>query len=187
MDKNDVLLVKQLKDRKEEAYIFLFKQYYNRLYRFAANYLCDPEAAHDIVQELFTDIFEKSAELNIVTSVKAYLFTATRNRCLSFLRSLKIKDSHHQNLLEAHLYSDTVDAIEDSSVLEELQSVVDKMPPKMKEVFRLRVVEDYKFKEIAEALEITENNAKVQMNSAIRMIREKLPNLKKRLFFLVIW
>ena len=65
MDKNDVLLVKQLKDRKEEAYIFLFKQYYNRLYRFAANYLCDPEAAHDIVQELFTDIFENSAELNL--------------------------------------------------------------------------------------------------------------------------
>ncbi|HJA14636.1 MAG TPA: RNA polymerase sigma-70 factor [Candidatus Butyricimonas faecavium] len=187
MDANDMLLVKQLKDRKEEAYVFLFKQYYNRLYRFAANYLCDPEVAHDIVQELFTDIFEKSAELNIVTSVKAYLFMATRNRCLSFLRSLKIRDSYNRNMLEAHLYSDTVDAIEDSSVLDELQAIVDKMPPKMREVFRLRVIEDYKFKEIATELKITENNAKVQMSSAIRMIREKLPDLKKRLFFLVIW
>ena len=112
---------------------------------------------------------------------------ATRNRCLSFLRSLNIKDSYNQNLLEAHLYSDTVDAIEDSSLLEELQVVVDRMPPKMKEVFRLRVIEDYKFKEIAEELGITENNAKVQMNGAIRMIREKLPDLKKRLFFLIIW
>lgn len=35
MDSNDVLLVRQLKDRKEEAYVFLFRQYYNRLYRFA--------------------------------------------------------------------------------------------------------------------------------------------------------
>lgn len=59
--------------------------------------------------------------------------------------------------------------------------------PKMKEVFRLRVIEVYKFKEIAEELGITENNAKVQMNGAIRMIREKLPDLKKRLFFLIIW
>lgn len=64
MDSNDVLLVRQLKDRKEEAYVFLFRQYYNRLYRFAAHYLCDPDAAHDIVQGLFADIFEKSAELN---------------------------------------------------------------------------------------------------------------------------
>lgn len=40
MDSNDVLLVRQLKDRKEEAYVFLFRQYYNRLYRFAAHYLC---------------------------------------------------------------------------------------------------------------------------------------------------
>ena len=100
---------------------------------------------------------------------------------------MNIKDSYNQNLLEAHLYSDTVDAIENSSLLEELQVVVDRMPPKMKEVFRLRVIEDYKFKEIAEELGITENNAKVQMNGAIRMIREKLPDLKKRLFFLIIW
>ena len=80
-----------------------------------------------------------------------------------------------------------MDAIENSSLLEELQVVVDRMPPKMKEVFRLRVIEDSKFKEIAEELGITENNAKVQMNGAIRMIREKLPDLKKRLFFLIIW
>lgn len=49
------------------------------------------------------------------------------------------------------------------------------------------MIEVYKFKEIAEELGITENNAKVQMNGAIRMIREKLPDLKKRLFFLIIW
>ena len=108
---------------------------------------------------------------------------ATRNRCLSFLRSLNIKDSYNQNLLEAHLYSDTVDAIENSSLLEELQVVVDRMPPKMKEVFRLRVIEDYKFQEIAEELGITENNAKVQMNGAIHMIQREIARSEKRLLF----
>ena len=39
MDENDILLVKRLKNREEKAYVFLFEQYYNRLYRFAANYL----------------------------------------------------------------------------------------------------------------------------------------------------
>lgn len=187
MDTNDILLIKQLKKGDEKAYVFLFEQYYNRLYRFAANYLCDAEAAHDVVQDLFTDLFEKSAVLNITTSVKAYLFAAVKNRCLSFLRSLKIKDSHNQNILEAHLYSDTVDAIDEHSVLEELQVVIDKMPPGMKEVFRLRVVEDYKFKEIAEELGISENSAKVQMNGAIRMIREKLPDLKDKLLMFVFF
>lgn len=187
MDGNDTLLIKQLKNKEEKAYVFLFEQYYDRLYRFAANYLCDPETAHDIVQDLFTSLFEKSEVLNITTSVKAYLFIAVRNRCLSFLRNLKIKDSHKQNILEAHLYSDTVDAIEDESILKELQAIREKMPPRMREVFRLRVVEDYKFKEIAQELGITENNAKVQMNGAIRMIRENLPDLKDRLLFLFLF
>lgn len=187
MEANDELLVEQLKEKKEEAYVYLFKHYYDPLYRFAAHYLCDADTAHDIVQELFADIFKKSTELNITTLVKSYLFTATRNRCLSFLRSLKIKDSYNRNFLEAHLYSDTVEAIEDSALLDKLQVVMDKMPPKMKEVFRLRVVEDYRFKEIAEELQITENNAKVQMNAAIRMIREKMPELKRYMFFLIVW
>ena len=141
MDENDILLVKRLKNREEKAYVFLFEQYYNRLYRFAANYLRDPKAAHDIVQDLFMDLLEKSEVLNITTSVKAYLFVMVRNRCLNFLRNLKIKDSYIQNVLEAHLYSDTVDAIDEGSVLDELQVIVDKMPPGMKEVFRLRVTD----------------------------------------------
>ena len=32
MDENDILLVKRLKNREEKAYVFLFEQYYNRLY-----------------------------------------------------------------------------------------------------------------------------------------------------------
>ena len=187
MDENDILLVKRLKNREEKAYVFLFEQYYNRLYRFAANYLRDPKAAHDIVQDLFMDLLEKSEVLNITTSVKAYLFVMVRNRCLNFLRNLKIKDSYIQNVLEAHLYSDTVDAIDEGSVLDELQVIVDKMPPGMKEVFRLRVTEDYTFKEIAEKLGISENSAKVQMNGAIRMIREKLPYLKDRLLLFALF
>ena len=67
MDENDILLVKRLKNREEKAYVFLFEQYYNRLYRFAANYLRDPKAAHDIVQDLFMDLLEKSEVLNITT------------------------------------------------------------------------------------------------------------------------
>ena len=178
MDENDILLVKRLKNREEKAYVFLFEQYYNRLYRFAANYLRDPKAAHDIVQDLFMDLLEKSEVLNITTSVKAYLFVMVRNRCLNFLRNLKIKDSYIQNVL---------DAIDEGSVLDELQVIVDKMPPGMKEVFRLRVTEDYKFKEIAEKLGISENSAKVQMNGAIRMIREKLPYLKDRLLLFALF
>ena len=90
MDENDILLVKRLKNREEKAYVFLFEQYYNRLYRFAAYYLRDHKAAHDIVQDLFMDLLEKSEVLNITTSVKAYLFVMVRNRCLNFLRNLKI-------------------------------------------------------------------------------------------------
>ena len=144
------------------------------MYRFAANYLRDPKAAHDIVQDLFMDLLEKSEVLNITTSVKAYLFVMVRNRCLNFLRNLKIKDSYIQNVLEAHLYSDTVDAIDEGSVLDELQVIVDKMPPGMKEVFRLRVTEDYKFKEIAEKLGLPMGTVKSRLFFIRKRLKEEL-------------
>ena len=54
MDENDILLVKRLKNREEKAYVFLFEQYYNRLYRFAANYLRDPMISYRICSWIFS-------------------------------------------------------------------------------------------------------------------------------------
>lgn len=59
-------------------------------------------------------------------------------------------------------------------LVKELDDILSEMPKKMKTIFNLRVVEDMEFKEISNKLNITENNAKVQMHKAISFIKERL-------------
>lgn len=181
MKEEDKILLEGLQSRQEFAYVYLFKAYYRQLHAFAAHYLANVEAAHDIVQGLFTEFYEKGEKLSVTTSLKSYLFSSVKNRCLNYLRELKIRDSHAQNIIEAHIFSHSVETFKEGALIEELKDVIEEMPPGMQEVFRLRIVEGYKFKEIGETLQISENSAKVQMSQAVKMIRERLPALRERI------
>lgn len=171
---NESVLISGLRNQDAGSYATLFELYYSDLKSFASHYLCDVEAARDVVQTLLMDMYERADKLDVTTSLRAYLFTAVRNRCQNHLRSIKIKDSHHSNILEAHIFSNTVSAIEDHGILDELIALVDTMPTGCRDVFRLRIFRDYKFSEIASELDISENNAKVQMNHALVFLRKRL-------------
>lgn len=172
MDKLDLIIIKGINSGNEASYILLFKEYYKPLYRFASNYIMDYDIAHDIVQDFFVDIFEKG--VHIKSSLRSYMYTSIKNRCLNFLRSLKIKDEHKENIIEAHIQSNSLNEYEETYLVKELDNILSEMPKKMKTIFNLRVVEDMKFKEISNKLNITENNAKVQMHKAISFIKERL-------------
>jgi DNA-directed RNA polymerase specialized sigma24 family protein len=63
----------------------LFRQHFRPLCGFALGYVKDADQAEDIVQELFARLWQDREALSIQVSVKSYLFTAVRNRCLNAL------------------------------------------------------------------------------------------------------
>ena len=91
----------------------------------------------------------------MATSVKAYLFTSVRNRCLNAIRERKIRDEHNNKLIEAQLFSGTEDVVIDEDVHRRLQEALDALPDKCREIILLKVVEGKKNKEIAEQLNIS--------------------------------
>lgn len=87
------LLFDKIKRGDEESFKQLFYHFYPGLIAFAQSYLYDRGKSEDMVQDVFLYIWEHAAEMEIETSLKAYLYTMTRNRCLNMLRSLKITES----------------------------------------------------------------------------------------------
>ena len=67
------------------AFERLFREHYRPLCAFAMQYVKDGDRAQDLVQDLFIRLWEERERLNIATSIKSYLFTAVRNRCLNAL------------------------------------------------------------------------------------------------------
>ena len=172
-DKETHILVR-LQKRDREAFRFLYERYFSKMVLFAESYLYDEEEAKDLVQDLFFYIWDHAKTLQVTTSLKAYLYTSLRNRCLNVLRDRKIRDEHNDKLFEAQLFSGTEDVVIDEDVQRRLREALDSLPDRCKEIILLKVVEGKKNREIAEQLDIAETTVKTQVQRAYRMLREKL-------------
>lgn len=174
-------LIKLLKSKDKKSISYLFDTHYERLYLFAEKFIYDTDQAHDIVQEVFIRLWENSANLEINTSLSHYLFAAVRNRCLDYLRALRIEDRHHRKYFEAYIESHTIDAIQDDELLEKIKNMMDNFPPQCREIFELRLLQGYKYKEIAERLNVSESVVKVQIHRAYRKLKDSFPAIKGHL------
>ena len=107
-------------------------------------------------------------------SLKAYLFTSLRNRCLNALRDRKIVDSCNDKLLEAQLFAGIKDIEINETVEMRLQNALNTLPDKCREIILLKIVEGKKNKEIANQLGLAETTVKTQVQRAYRILREQL-------------
>ncbi|MDL5513764.1 RNA polymerase sigma-70 factor [Arenibacter sp. M-2] len=166
LDKN--IAISDLKNRA--VYKDVFNQFYKELVVYAHNFLFDQQSSEDIVQDIFIQLWENSHELEIHTSIRAYLYTTVRNKCFNYLRSLKIQDNI--NLLDFNNYLTTdndLDVLERQEkliVYDMVLRTVEHFPEGMKRIFTLKYLENYKYSEIAEELGISINSVKTQLKRA---------------------
>nr|WP_262501967.1 sigma-70 family RNA polymerase sigma factor [Polaribacter atrinae] len=135
-------------------------------------------------------MWEHSEKMEIKTSLKAYLFVMVKNRCLNHLKSVKITDN--QDYIE---YSRSlIDRVELPNFTEDnntlylkVLAIVDEMPLKMQKIFKLKFIEDYKYNEIAEELNISLNTVKTQLKRAKIRINDSLVILLFWLIFINVF
>lgn len=174
MEDKEIFIVKSLGKRDQKAFRYLYELYFSKMVLFAESYVYDEEEAKDLVQDLFFYIWDHAASLSINSSLKAYLFTSLRHRCLNVLRDRKILDSHNDKLLEAQLFAGVEELDIDEAVEKRLQNALNALPDKCREIILLKVVEGKKNKEIANNLGLAETTVKTQVQRAYRILRKQL-------------
>src|SRR5688572_16663047 len=78
-------LIPRLKAGEPKAYEFLVDEYGDRLRRFASR-LAGPEAAEDVVQEVFLRIYRSIGSFDSSGSFAAWIFTIANNLCVDRIR-----------------------------------------------------------------------------------------------------
>ncbi|MCD8177782.1 MAG: RNA polymerase sigma-70 factor [Tannerellaceae bacterium] len=188
---NQVLLFEQIRRGNVEAFEYTFRKYGPRLEAFARKFVIDPAEAEDIVQESFLKLWERRELLENV-SLTSYLFMLVRNASLNVLKHQAVADTNRIRMVDLReverLYS--VDFIEDPSTIlmeKELTGSVDEimeaLPEKCREVFKLSRLSGYKNREIAEQLGISEKVVEKHIARALKRFRE---GLKKYALWVII-
>lgn len=84
------------------AFRLLYKNYYKALVCYAITIVGDSESAEDIVQELFSTIWEKKMLFRSLASFRAYLYNSVRNASLDYLKHKDVEGSYLQKMLDSH-------------------------------------------------------------------------------------
>lgn len=171
---NESLLVQELSKGNILAFNTLFREYSGRLYRFAYGYLKSPEEAEELVQEVFTIIWEKRSGLKEELSFKSYLFTISFNIIRKHFRT----KSHITEYLKSGLNNEsdiqTTQKINYDSLYQFIVKLVDQLPERRKLIFIKSRFEGLSVIEIAEELKISHKTVENQLTDALKYIRINL-------------
>lgn len=183
-----------LKSGDAKAFEYVFKCWYEPLVHFANEYLADFESARNIVQNIFLKLWEKRELIDPESNIRAYLYMAARNACLSHLRHLKLeisffeksrKNSENLQLNYEALEELSVEKIDFQNLERVIQETISSLPPRCREVFVLSRYENLKNKEIAEKLDISVKAVEANITRALTTLRENTKDyLPELLFFM---
>jgi RNA polymerase sigma-70 factor (ECF subfamily) len=154
----------------------LFRSHFKGLCFFAQKYVKDIDTAKEIVQDAFLSMWEKRDTIDLDRPVKSYLTMIIHNKCTNYLRDNRKFDSNIleiENLLDVPEYEST-DSLVTDELKEKIDSALNDLPEKCREVFVLNRYENLKYQEIAEKLQISVKTVETQMSKALQHMRVRL-------------
>ena len=176
MGQEDFNIVEGIRSGQESAFRQLFDLYYTRLVMFAKKYLDDMDAARDLVQDFFVQIYESRESLSIQTSLESYLYISVRNRCLNYLKHLQVKDKYQQTIKTAgNGFDQEIEEKIDAAELENrIFEIISSLPARCSRIYILSRVEGKQNKEIANDLDLSIRTVETQISKALKVLRDTL-------------
>ncbi len=170
----------------KKSFEALFKQYYERLCKYANNWLNDWHASEEVVQQVFYKLWDKKHQINIESSIKPYLYKAVYYGSLNELKRIE-----KQNSIEA-MKSEELEKASHSEtpywreLQDRIEEGLNKLPEQCRIIFKMSRYEDLKYREIAEVLNISVKTVENQMGKALKLMRQNLSEYLTILFIFLI-
>jgi RNA polymerase sigma-70 factor (ECF subfamily) len=156
------VLVARIKRDDTDAFAQIFRRYYQPLVKHAARALPSVDMAHDIVQELFLDIWRRRTELDENKNLKSYLYQAVGRRVGKFRRHNRIAEAAHASFEAGGLapamgqrQSNISADLEYRELFEACWNAVAELPDRVQRVAVLRFEKKMTCQEIAETLGVS--------------------------------
>lgn len=171
-----------------EGFRKLYDACYESLAVYAVRMTANSEAAEDIVQSVFVDLWERSDEIDDDIDIRAFLYMSVRNRALDFIRHQKVKWRYAgmlSGIPEGTDNSDDDDEFFTAEVYQRLFNAIDELSPRQRDIFSM-YMSGKKNHDIADAMGIAEETVRVHKLRAIQSLRKRLGANELLLMFTLI-
>jgi RNA polymerase sigma-70 factor (ECF subfamily) len=178
-------LVSLMRQGNRLAFNEIYERYWLKLYILAMQRLQSKDDAKDLVQDLFFSLWMKRETLVINTSLSSYLFTAIKYKVINHIESRIVKGNYLNSLNKALIDYDnsTNEKIISRDLEQFIDSGINHLSPKVKEVFELSRKENLSINEIAEKLNISDQTVKNQLSKALKILKVHLTDISASFSF----
>ncbi|MBI9059052.1 MAG: RNA polymerase sigma-70 factor [Labilibaculum sp.] len=176
-----------MKDTKhrENTLVFedLFKKNYVSILRYCQGYVHNEVVAKDLVQDSFKVLWEKRDVFFSNPNINYVLFTIVRNKSINYLKHKSIELKYASDYRKEYIQTElNIKALEydgsDLLIAKEvnncIESAIDELPEKCRQVLELSKKKGLKNREIAEKLSISIKTVEAQMTKALKLLRNRL-------------
>lgn len=163
-----------LREGNEAAFAYIYNAFVGKVYNFTTLYITDFVEIEDVVQEVFIKLWEMRSAIDENRSIEGLLFIITRN--LIFNQSRKsfneavFKETLLNTVYEPY-YTDN--SVEVNDLKKYIEQLIQRLPPRQQEVFRMSRNEGLSHKEIAERLSISEKGVERHISLAVKFLKKK--------------
>lgn len=173
---SDMVLVQRLQGNDEEALTIIYNEYWEIMFLASYNLVKDRAVCEDIVQEVFISLWQRRAKLEIKVSLKSYLYTSTVYKVYDHFNKNKkmLKDELFDNFESKIETSNPETKLMHQELIAYMDSIVDSLPDKCKEVYKLSREKMLTNKEIAEQLNISQRTVEGHISKALKVLKETL-------------
>lgn len=161
------------------AFTNAYKKYYKLLYSIAYKYLLDKDMSEDIVQYIFTKLWDDRDKISVTSSLKNYLFTMTKNHILNTIRNNNNAVQKNYEIAQNYEYSEDnlSQKIEDAEIRDLFYDAINKLPKNKREICLLKVKDELSNQDIATRLNLSINTVKTHYSESVKIIRRHLSHL----------
>jgi RNA polymerase sigma-70 factor (ECF subfamily) len=175
----DLSELKKIKEGDINTFERIFRLYYSPLCLYAAGITGKMYIAEEIVQELFYVFWKERGKIQILHSLKSYLYGAARNRSLQYFERQEVRNRHREMVLlktnDAHT-STPQDLLEYKELEDLINRTLDKLPERRLRIFRMHRFEGKKYAEIASELSLSVKTVEAEITKALQILRKEIEN-----------
>lgn len=187
---NEFELLQQSAAGSEEAFKALFLLYQRRIFSYAFKVIPSREVAEDVVQETFLEIWRIRHRLPEIENFNAYLHKIAHSKLYQNLRQVAKEELVLQHLkTRGNMADEAGNPLLGKEVAMFIQSLVDRLTPRQREVFLLSREEGLTYEQIAERTGIGFETVKSHLADALRFLRSGIGKQygEQAIAIIVIW
>ena len=145
----------------------IFRHHYDGMFRLARRMLGDDAESKDVVSDVFASLLGKDETELKTDTLQGFLLTSVRNRCVNLLVHKQKEQAAIVNL------KDNEDDGIGQEKLNALRDYIDtRLPELSQKILRLRFQQGLKYREIADALQVSEVTVYNHLSQSLKQMKE---------------